>query len=141
MSASVATLPIAANKPQRAASTEPRLWPAVVVVLAYWIIWALVAAFSSNPFAKFMTLFFGPMVLAAAMLGWWLFFSRLPWINRFWGVGCQLLLAFVAYLLAHASVNWMGLLMYATPVALTGAVVWLVVTRGAKTLVGCWPIC
>jgi len=136
MSASVATLPIAANKPQRAASTEPRLWPAVVVVLAYWIVWALVAAFSSNPFAKFMTLFFGPMLLAAAILGWWLFFSRLPWINRFWGVGCQLLLAVVAYLLAHASVNWMGLLMYATPVALTGAVVWLVVTRGAKTLVG-----
>ena len=36
--------------------------------------------------------------MAAALAVWWLFFSKLPWISRVWGLGCQGLFFGVAYL-------------------------------------------
>jgi hypothetical protein len=42
----------------------------------------------------------------------------------------------VAYLLAHKSVNWMGPLMNGLPIAMTAAVAWMLLSRGATTIAG-----
>ena len=70
------------------------------------------------------------------MIVWWLAFSRLPWVSRRVGRRLPGAVFWRGYLLAHSTVNWMGLLMYALPIALTAAVLWLLFTRGAKTLAG-----
>jgi outer membrane protein assembly factor BamB len=119
-------------KPSLSPPRTPRLWPAMVIVLAYWIGWVAVTYALGNPFGQFMYYFYGPMVMLLGMLIWWLGFSRQTWLDTLWGIGCIVVLGIAATPLAHHSM-WMGMLMYALPVALTVAVVWLVVTRGTST--------
>lgn len=108
-----------------------RLWPAFVFVGAYWAAWAIVTVFYPATFQQFMTLFWSPMILAPLVLVWWLGFSRQPWLERFWGVGCVILAGIGATYLADKSMM-MGMLMYALPVAITAVVLTLTVTRGAE---------
>lgn len=137
MSAAEWSAPVAEAKPLKSTGNPaPRLWPPVVLAVGYWLAWAVVMVGFPGTFVQFMTLFYAPMVLALGMVIWWLAFSRVPWISRVWAVGVLLACFGVAYLLTHKSVNWMGLLMYGLPIALSAAVVWLLLTRGAKTLPG-----
>src|SRR5262245_16927848 len=118
---------------------KPRLWPAIILVAAYWIAYAGVTIFfkdAVSPFIQFMTLFYAPMVLTLGVLIWWLAFSRLPVAARFWGVGCVALCGAIALWLSDKSMNWMGHLMSTVPVVLTAEAVWLFVTGGAKTRLG-----
>jgi outer membrane protein assembly factor BamB len=117
-------------------TVKPRLWPALILVAAYWILWAVMTVFYPATFIQFMTLFYSPMVLGLGIVIWWLFFSRLPVFARLWALTCLFVGAAISYSLAHKSMNWMGLLMYALPLALTFEVLWLLVTGGAANLVG-----
>jgi outer membrane protein assembly factor BamB len=121
-------------KPAKAAAPAPRLWPALVMVLAYWAGWIYVTYAIEHPFGQFMYYFYAPMALTFGMLMWWLCFSQQAWLDRLWGVGAVIATGIAATLLAHSSMR-MGMLMYALPVAVTAAVVWLVVMRGAAN----WP--
>ena len=56
-----------------------RLWPAVVAVVLQWLLWFVI------PFlfpATMMWGMMGALVCALAILLWWLFFSRAPWVER-----------------------------------------------------------
>ncbi len=116
----------------------PRLWPALVLVVAYWLGWVAVTPLKEtlhiNGFMQFMYYFWAPMIVAGLMLAWALFFSRLTWLDRFWFVGWLAAGGIAARYLAHESMLF-GLIMYGLPVAMTAVVVWLVITRGAPT----WP--
>lgn len=122
-------------KPTDSASRTPRLWPALVIVLAYWIGWVFVTYLLGHPFAQFMYYFYAPMAVVLAMLVWWFGFSRQTWLDTLWGVGCITGFGIAATVLGHRSMLF-GMLMYALPVAITAAVVWLIVMRGAST----WPV-
>jgi outer membrane protein assembly factor BamB len=112
--------------------SRPRLWPALLLVAAYWIAWLIVNVFYSATFTQFLVLFWSPFVLSAGILVWWLAGSRLPWRDRWWGVACLVVGGIGAKLLAHPSMG-MGLIMYAAPVAMTAAVLTLALTRSAAT--------
>lgn len=117
----------------------PRLWPALLLVVLYWIGWVAVTPLKEplhvTGFVQFMYYFWAPMIVAALMLVWALALSRLTWLDRLWFVGCLALGGIVARYLVDRSVLF-GLIMYALPVALTAGVVWLVVMSGAAT----WPM-
>ena len=127
-----ATRPAKPAKPVDPVPRAPRLWPALVIVLAYWIGWVLVTYAQGNQFAQFMYYFWSPVLVALAILVWWLGLSRQPWLDRLWGIGCIAAFGGMAVALGHRSMLF-GMLMYALPVAITAAVVWLVVTRGASS--------
>jgi outer membrane protein assembly factor BamB len=133
--APAAVFPKAEKKPALT-SSAPRLWPAAALAVVFWIAWSYGKFGTTNQFAQFMTMFWAPIVLTLGLIVWWLFFSRLPWVSRLWGVGSQVFCFLVAYLLSHKSVNWMGLMMYGLPISLSAAVVWLLSTGGARTLAG-----
>jgi outer membrane protein assembly factor BamB len=128
------------DKPLAAAPAKPpRLWPALVLILAYWIGWVAVTplkeALHVTGFVQFMYYFWAPMIVAAVLLVWALALSRLTWLDRLWFVGWLAVGGGLARLVVERSVLF-GLIMYALPVAMTAAVVWLVVMRGAAT----WPV-
>jgi outer membrane protein assembly factor BamB len=110
----------------------PRLWPALVIVLAYWIGWVVVTYVIDHPFAQFMYYFYGPMAVVLAMLVWWLGFGRQTWLDTLWGIGCIAAYGGMATVLGHPSMRF-GMLMYALPVAITATVVWLVIMRGTSS--------
>ncbi len=115
----------------------PRLWPALVLIVAYWLGWVVVTPLKEtlhvNGFMQFMYYFWAPMIVAALMLVWVLFLSRLAWLDRLCFVGWLAIGGIAARYLVDRSMLF-GLIMYGLPVAMTAAVVWLVVMRGAPTL-------
>ena len=112
----------------------PRLWPGLVLVLLYWLGWTAVTPLKEtlgvNGFLQFMYYFWAPMIMALLMLVWALFFSRLAWLDRLWLVGCVAAGGIAAIFLVDRSMQF-GLVLYGLPVAMTAAVVWLVVVRGS----------
>jgi outer membrane protein assembly factor BamB len=108
----------------------PRLWPALALVTAYWLAWAIMTVFFPATFSQFLVLFWSPFVLSAGILVWWLFFSRQPLPDRLWGIGCLIVVGIAVKYLVHSSMG-MGLIMYATPVAITAVILTLAFMRVA----------
>ena len=117
--------------PSMRAASNLRVWPALILVAAYWMAYAVVTIFYPATFTQFLTLFWAPQVLAPLVLVWWFFFSRLPWLERYWGIGWTVLAGLAAaFLLGHKSMM-MGMVMYAAPVAITAVVLTLAVFQTA----------
>lgn len=79
----------AAPPPAVLAPPRPlRLWPGVVIVALMWGAMQGVKAIDPerieaiNELTQFMVQFMGPMVAAALFFAWWVFFSRLRWLDR-----------------------------------------------------------
>ena len=125
MSAAEIPAAVTAEKPPPLIVIKPpRLVPAIVLVAGYWAAWLYAHLLAPNVFARFLTLFWSPMVLAAGLLLWWLFASRMRWLDRVWGVLSLAIGAVLAYLVVDESMV-MGLLMDAFPLVVTAAVLWL----------------
>src|SRR5262245_66637169 len=61
-------------------SQQPlRLWPGVIAVALQWLIWFGVTAVAPD---AMMGAIIGAAACALAVLVWWLFFSRAPWVER-----------------------------------------------------------
>ncbi len=113
------------------AVVTPRVWPALIVVAIQWAALILPARLAPGE----MIAFFGFMIAVYGGLGgfliWWLFFSRVRWVDV--GVG---LLAIAIGLAAvaiggHSSLQQMGgfpVIMFVAPMVTTAIIVWLGVT-------------
>ncbi len=114
----------------------PRLWPALLLIVGYWIGYAAVTQISTvPPMTQFMYSFWAPLVVAPLLIVWWLLFSRMAWLDRVWGIVWLAAGGLAASALCHKTIATppvpIFLLVWALPIALTAVVVWLVVTRGA----------
>jgi outer membrane protein assembly factor BamB len=116
---------IAAPRPAPPATRRPRLWPAVAVVALMWLVISGPWWGESVSMMRFMAVFWGPVVAAAALVIWQLFFSRLRWIDRLLGLAAGAATGAAAAYLADFPA--MILLIYALPVVLTAWVGWLLV--------------
>src|SRR5262245_60895037 len=59
-----------------------RLWPGAAIVAIQWAaITGIGMLFPATPI-QFMAMFMGPMIGAFVFLAWWLFFSRVSWMDR-----------------------------------------------------------
>ncbi len=106
---------------------RPRLWPGVVLVVLQWLAIKGPGWFELAPMTQFYGMMFGPMLGAAAIVIWWLFFSRVPWTARLFALGAFAAVGVGAFFLAHPSYK-MGMTMMALPVATTAWVVWMLAT-------------
>lgn len=110
-----------------------RLWPGVAAVAAQWFLWFFLPMIV--PQATIVGLF-GGFAAGLAVLLWWLFFSRAPWLERLAAI--VLMVAAAATLLRvphlfHPSINggMMGRLpyIYSIPPLCLALVVWAAATR------------
>lgn len=125
----VAVTPPVAEIPVRAVARRPRLWPAVLIVVALWLAIKVPSLLAPATMTQFLFMFWGPIVAAVLLLGWWLFASRLPWSERFLMLGACVAIAAAAFQLYDTTFGWFGLFMYALPVVMTAWVGWLLVVR------------
>src|SRR5262249_35757355 len=68
------------EKPEELTSGKPlRVWPGVIAVALQWLMWFGVRFV---PPEAFMFVMIGVLACSLAVLVWWLFFSRAPWVER-----------------------------------------------------------
>jgi outer membrane protein assembly factor BamB len=117
------------------AAPQPRLWPAVVIVILEWLVITVPGWIVPGTMIHFQGMFLGPMVATAALVLWWLFFSRVPWFDRLFGLFAGAVLGAGAWCAYHPSFGIYGLIMYALPAVTLGWVLWMVGTPFVP-----WPI-
>jgi outer membrane protein assembly factor BamB len=120
--------------PEQTALATPRkplrLWPGVIAVVLQWLAWFVV------PVLFPATGFIGPLIgllCGLAIVLWWLFFSRAPWIERVAALVLMVVAIIGTKRIVHPSIagGAMGMLIYvlAIPVLSLALVAWAVVTR------------
>ncbi len=115
------------DEPKRTnTGTNPRIWPAVAIVLVYLApLWFLIQASSMEKLV--LGLVISPLIALLLLIIWWLFASRVPWKQRLVGfvffVALQTGLAFLQEL-----PDGLSLLAVSIPVTFTAVVALLAVT-------------
>jgi outer membrane protein assembly factor BamB len=107
-----------------------RLWPGVAAVVLQWLGWFVVPVLI--PRATFLGLLVGVLCALAVVL-WWLFFSRAPWLERVGALVLMVVALIGTKRIVHESIagGGMGMLLYiiSLPVLSLALVAWAVVTR------------
>jgi outer membrane protein assembly factor BamB len=107
-----------------------RLWPAVAIAIVQLLVMfgAPVVAPDAGPIGML-----GGVVCALAILVWWVFFSRAPWVERVGAIVLMVAAVWAAKTVAHASIAGagQGMLIYILPTPYLGLalVAWAVATR------------
>jgi hypothetical protein len=108
-----------------------RLWPGVLAVGLQWLGWFVLPIVV--PEAAFYGLVGGVLGGGLAVILWWLFFSRAPWLERLGALVLMPLALYATGYLVHESIatGMMGkmLYMYAIPVLSLALVCWAVASR------------
>jgi outer membrane protein assembly factor BamB len=78
-----------------------RLWPGVVAVTLQWILWFVVPMISPE---AMMFGFMGALVCALAIVVWWLFFSRAPWVERLGAIILTVIAVIATKRIVHPSI-------------------------------------
>jgi outer membrane protein assembly factor BamB len=88
-----------------------RLWPGLIAVALQWLTWYGVPIVA--PEAS-MVAIIGGLVSTLAVLVWWLFFSRAPWVERLGALALIVVTVVVTKRVVHPSIagGGMGMLLY-----------------------------
>src|SRR5262249_6737439 len=112
-----------------------RVWPGIVILLVEWLLITVPGWIAPATMTQFVLMFWGPVLALVALIAWWLFASRLPWVDRWLGIlGCGAAAA-AAWPFYHASFGLYGVVIYALPVVTTAWVVWILLTPFLH-----WPV-
>src|SRR5689334_12537680 len=105
-----------------------RLWPGVILVVLLMLArfgWKM-AVPGFEGFSQGMMATFGCM---AALLLWWLFFSRAPWSERLGAIGLMAAGLAAAWFLRHESMGPLWIIGYAVPFLFLAFVAWAAASR------------
>ncbi len=120
------------GRPSAPPQRRLRLWPGVAAVVLYWSVLNVPRWIDAEMMTQFMAAMFGSMAAPALFAIWWLFFSRIAWSERLFGLLACAAVGGLTFLLAHPSVrglSFMGPLFYELPWVTSGWVLWLFVAR------------
>ncbi|HEY1376339.1 MAG TPA: PQQ-binding-like beta-propeller repeat protein [Gemmataceae bacterium] len=117
---------------------RPRVWPAVVIALLYWAFLKLPMFLLPGTMEGFMIAGIGTMVATVLFLVWWLFLSRLRWIDRIVGLVAAVAVGVGIWRLYHPTVQGpdamstsVSLQFNILPIVLSAWAVWMLVARSA----------
>src|SRR4029453_12068562 len=107
-----------------------RLWPGVVLVILQWLAWFVVPIFL--PDTRLYGLLVG-VLCALAIVVWWMFFSRAPWVERLGALILMVIAPIGTKFIVHKSIagGGMGMLLFilVIPVLSLALVAWAVASR------------
>lgn len=116
--------------PEASAAVRPlRIWPAVVMLTAFWVFIYANYALEMTMFARFMTRFAAFGVLTLAFLVWWLTRRQVPRGER-WSAVLILILGLIAVaLIADPTLDAFSIFLTASPFVFMAWTAWLWVSR------------
>jgi outer membrane protein assembly factor BamB len=110
-----------------------RLWPAILIVAVFWVFHFSADYFEMTMFMRFISRFGMYGIVILSFLVWWMGFSRVPWKERWLGLGALIIGAIGAGLLADkkslGTMGPAGAFMAGFPFALTGWTMWLAICK------------
>jgi outer membrane protein assembly factor BamB len=110
--------------------TSLRPWPGVAIVILQWLLWFVLPVVWPDATLVGMI---GGVVGALAILIWWLFFSRAPWIERVGGLILIVAAVLATKRVVHESIAGAGqgmlLYIWTIPGLCLALVVWAAATR------------
>jgi len=108
-----------------------RLWPGILAVVLQWLAWLVLP--KVVPEAALYAMLGGVFGGGLAVISWWLFFSRAPWLERVGAIVLMPVALFATLQIVHPSIanGAMGMLLplYAIPVLSLALVGWAVASR------------
>jgi outer membrane protein assembly factor BamB len=115
----------------RAEQKPLRLWPGVLVVALQWLAWLVLP--KVVPEAALYAMLGGVLGGGLAVILWWLFFSRAPWLERVGAIVLMPVALYATWHIVHPSIanGAMGMLLpfYAIPVLSFALVGWAVASH------------
>ena len=106
------------------------MWPGVVAATLQWLAWSIVPAFAPQWGGSMIIV---AVLFALAILIWWLFFSRAPWLERLGAIALMVVAVAATSRVVHESVanGMMGFMLYvySIPVLSLALVAWAVASR------------
>jgi outer membrane protein assembly factor BamB len=106
-----------------------RIWPLVVLLLVMWVSRIGVILYGEASIAAMMIRFMVPLICAALIVLWWLFFSRAFVKEKLIGLISLAVIIFLTTMLSHQTVKGFGTMLFAIPCGITAFAVALIVTR------------
>src|SRR5215467_2705603 len=110
-----------------------RLWPAILIVAFFWVFHFSADYVEMTMFMRFMSRFSMYGIVILSFLVWWMVFSRVPWKERWLGLGALIIGAIGAGLLADkkslGTMGPAGAFLAGFPFALTGWTMWLAICK------------
>ena len=87
-----------------------RLWPGVIAVVLQWLLWFVVPVVIPS---ATMGAMLGAIICALAVLVWWLFFSRAPWLERIGVIVLMVVAVILTKRIVHPSIagGMMGMML------------------------------
>jgi len=108
-----------------------RIWPGIVAVVLQWLAWVVLPIVA--PEAMLYGVLGGVLGGGLAVVVWWLFFSRAPWLERAGAIVLMPVAVFATSYVVHPSIanGMMGMMlpMYAIPVLCLALVCWAAASR------------
>lgn len=127
-----APVPVPTNQPTR---VRPRLWPVILIVLLGWLMVNLARFVPPDNPLVISIMFLGPVAVPGLFVLWWLFFSRVPWLDRFLLLGSCAAVGAVACALADPTIGFLAVVFYGVPILMTAWVGWLLLSPFLS-----WPV-
>jgi outer membrane protein assembly factor BamB len=91
---------------QESRSRKPlRLWPGVVLVIVQWLLWFVIPVVAPE---AGLTGLIGGAACGAAIVLWWLLFSRAPWLDRLAALVLMAIATVATRFFVHVSVSEAG---------------------------------
>ncbi|QDT38199.1 PQQ-binding-like beta-propeller repeat protein [Stratiformator vulcanicus] len=107
-----------------------RRWPLVILLLLIPVCWYLQLAWETPPLTVMMMSFFGPLVVGAAVVVWWLFASRASWPEKLLALLGWSIVGAVPCFFLHPTMKGMGTMYNVIPTLLLAGGVSLLLFGG-----------
>jgi outer membrane protein assembly factor BamB len=111
-----------------------RLWPAVLIVAAEWLLITVPGWIIPGTMTQFMLMMYAPIAASVGLVIWWLSASRLDWSDRLLGAFVFLAGGAAALALCHDSFRF-PLIFYGLPAVTAAWVGWLLLSAWMP-----WPV-
>jgi hypothetical protein len=109
---------------------RPRVWPAVFIVVAYWALVIFLATIADGVISATFMISAAACLLATLLFTlWWLFGSRVSWMERFAMLGLAIVSGMVAVIGALETLSGTGAVFFGLPLFMTAWTAWLVASK------------
>lgn len=106
-----------------------RIWPAVVLVVAFWAFLYANHAMELSAQTRFVSRMVAYLIALLAFFGWWLSRSKISWRDRLLAIAAAMACGAIVLQFADKTINWFAILLTSFPYVMAVWTAWLFIAR------------